>query len=331
MADEKIKQLRLANITIDAGVQPRVDGLNDGHVKDILEAIERGEELPPLVVYQSESNTLWLSEGFHRAEAYRRKGVKQVACVVRKGDRKDALANACGSNRGHGLKRTNADKRRAVGLLIEAFSDWSNPRIAEAAAVSVEFVRKIRPAEAGETREGADGKKQPAAKSAQVATVATCSAEIPSENTVPPPEPGVIPLPSLPPMTQAEEAEVVQEFVRAASEKVEHAEDAEGQSDGPPPDRGAEFVAAVETLCRDMDQIAGRMKALKESPYAHSIHIDSAVSQVEAARKTLWQGRPAHACPYCAGEDKDCKACKGTGRVKKTVFDSGAAAKGEAA
>jgi ParB-like chromosome segregation protein Spo0J len=106
----------------------------------------------------------------------------------------------------------------------------------------------------------------------------------------------------------------------------------EPQPDPEPVDEGYEFVCAVETLCRDIDQIAARMKALKASRFSHSIHIDSAAAQVEAARKTLWQGRPSHECPYCQGEiSPECRACKGTGRVKRTTFDSGTAAMGGSA
>lgn len=96
----------------------------------------------------------------------------------------------------------------------------------------------------------------------------------------------------------------------------------------PPADEGAEFVKAVETLCREMDHVAARMKALKSSRFAYSINIDSSVSQVQAARQTFWQGRPAHPCPYCSGEG--CKACAMTGRVKKATHDSGREAMGVA-
>jgi ParB-like chromosome segregation protein Spo0J len=95
-----------------------------------------------------------------------------------------------------------------------------------------------------------------------------------------------------------------------------------------PADEGAEFVKAVETLCREMDQVAARMKALKSSRFAYSINIDSSVSQVQAARQTFWQGRPAHPCPYCSAEG--CKACAMTGRVKKATHDSGREAMGVA-
>ncbi len=97
----------------------------------------------------------------------------------------------------------------------------------------------------------------------------------------------------------------------------------------PAADPAEAFVNSVETLCREIDQIAARMKKLKESPLAYCIHIDSAVSQVEAARKTLWIGRPAHKCSYCKGEG--CKACHQTGRVKKSSHESGNKAVGGAA
>lgn len=106
----------------------------------------------------------------------------------------------------------------------------------------------------------------------------------------------------------------------------------EPQPEPEPVDEGYEFVCAVETLCREIDQIAARMKGLKASRFSHSIHIDSAAAQVEAARKTLWQGRPSHECPYCKGDiSPECRACKGTGRVKRTTFDSGTAAMGGSA
>lgn len=99
----------------------------------------------------------------------------------------------------------------------------------------------------------------------------------------------------------------------------------------PEADAGEVFLQDVETLCRDMDKIAARIKAMKATPYAFSIHLDSAASQVEAARKTLWQGRPAHPCPYCRANEQvkpDCRACHGTSRVKKSVYDAGVDAVG---
>lgn len=351
MADEKTKQLRLANITIDAGIQPRAKGLNEAKVEEYRVDIEGGDEFPPLVVYQSSNNTIWLSEGFHRAEAYKRAGIKQVACVVRKGERKDARLNACGSNYAHGLPRTNDDKRRALEMVLEDFPTWSNPQIAKAARVSVEFVRKHRPAEEGEMRETSDGRKHPA-RSGAPATVAGAPSKTPEKPTIAPVEDDAEPDAEylagaaiqaaedygVTPAGAADIAEAVLGLRNALrdhggppAEPLVIAPEPEPVEEPEPTDPGDEFVASVETVCRDADQLAARMKALKASPFAYSIHVDSAVSQIEAARKTLWQGRPAHVCPYCKGADDKCRACQGTGRVKKTTFDSGTKAVGEAA
>ena len=93
-----------------------------------------------------------------------------MRCKVRKGSRDDAELNALGSNAVHGLRRTRADKRHAVEHLLAKYPTWTNPRIAKAAGVSVEFVRKGRPAATDWVREGADGKRYPSAR--QSATVA---------------------------------------------------------------------------------------------------------------------------------------------------------------
>jgi|GEM_PF-2064685 len=88
---------------------------------------------------------------------------------------------------------------------------------------------------------------------------------------------------------------------------------------------GTKFVETVETLCREMDAVAARIRDLKGSPFSYSIGWEPAAAQVEAARKTLWQGRPAHVCPYCRGPG--CQACHQTGRVKRSTHDAGKTAK----
>jgi ParB-like chromosome segregation protein Spo0J len=90
-------------------------------------------------------------------------------------------------------------------------------------------------------------------------------------------------------------------------------------------DGGKEFVRTVETLCHDMDRIAARIRSLKGSRFSYSMGWEPAAAQVEAARKTLWQGRPTHDCPYCDGAG--CQPCHQTGRVKGSTYHSGKEAK----
>jgi ParB-like chromosome segregation protein Spo0J len=142
-----VKALKLSAITADDALQPRASfKLNDEHVADLVEAIKRGDQLPPLVVYHDKTTgKYWLSEGFHRHAAYRKAGRKEAPCEVRIGDRKAARVNAAGSNREHNaLKRTNADKRRAVEILLEEHPKRAARQIAEAAGVSNTFVSTVR-------------------------------------------------------------------------------------------------------------------------------------------------------------------------------------------
>ncbi|HVK14425.1 MAG TPA: hypothetical protein VM597_37145 [Gemmataceae bacterium] len=114
----------------------------------------------------------------------------------------------------------------------------------------------------------------------------------------------------------------------AKEQRQKKAADPEPDEPAEDVDPGLEFVKDVEALCRDMDGIKARVLSLAGNRFAYSIGYDAAASQIEAARKTLWQGRPAHPCPYC--DAAGCRACANTGRVKKSTADAGKSAKGGA-
>ena len=156
--------LRLDDITIDDEVQPRVAGLDSKTVKEYAERIKEGDGFPPVVVF-NDGKKKWLSEGFHRVAAYKLAGVNEVPVDVRKGTRDDAKLNALASNKSHGLRRSNADKRRAVESLLKMRPAWSNRRSADFVGVSDEFVRSVRDEQVPtvgtcepQKREGKDGK-----------------------------------------------------------------------------------------------------------------------------------------------------------------------------
>mgnify|MGYP000986723918 CR=1 FL=1 len=160
------QQLAIENIVVDKRFQSRVKGLDDAHVKDLMEAYERADsEIDCPRVWNLNGLGMVLTRGFHRIEALKRLGRKRVEVEVKNGDVADALVDAAGSNSGHGLKRTNADKRRCVDMVLEAHPDWSSRRVAEEAGVSDEFVRQYRE----EVEKKADG---------QVPTVGTCENKV---------------------------------------------------------------------------------------------------------------------------------------------------------
>ena len=69
-----------------------------------------------------------------------------ATCEVRTGSLRDTILHSVGANATHGLRRTNADKRRAVRLLLEdaEWSGWSDNAIAKACHVHHSFVGKLR-------------------------------------------------------------------------------------------------------------------------------------------------------------------------------------------
>lgn len=116
---------------------------------------------------------LILTDGFHRVAAMRKAGEDQISVVICDGTKTDALKAALSANISHGLRRSNADKRRAVEMALAdaTLQKWSDNKIADLCGVSNHFVASIR-GEAGtdptspevETRTGANGVAQPASK-----------------------------------------------------------------------------------------------------------------------------------------------------------------------
>jgi DNA-binding transcriptional regulator YiaG len=67
-------------------------------------------------------------------------------CEVRQGTRRDAVLFSVGANADHGLRRTNADKRRAVEVLLrdEEWKQWNDHEIGRQCNVSHHTVAKVR-------------------------------------------------------------------------------------------------------------------------------------------------------------------------------------------
>ena len=92
-------------------------------IEEYAEAAQHGAKFPPVsVIADAEADTLWLWDGVHRMEAAKRLGAKRIKANVQGGTYADALRLALGANATHGLRRTNADKRKALDMA------WKNRR-----------------------------------------------------------------------------------------------------------------------------------------------------------------------------------------------------------
>ena len=142
----------LAKIRVDGGTQMRA-GLNEDTVKEYAEKFlshHAWGDFPPVVLYY-DGTDYWVGDGFHRIAAYQRAcpgdpATNTVHADVRAGDRRDAVLFAAGANANHGLRRTQADKRRSVETLLRDadWQKWSDREIARICHVSADLVGDVR-------------------------------------------------------------------------------------------------------------------------------------------------------------------------------------------
>jgi hypothetical protein len=92
-----------------------------------------GDTFPPITVYH-DGVDYYLADGFHRLHAAQRLGRASIQAEVKTGTLRDAILFSLGANRDHGLRRTNADKRKCVQTLLEDF-EWGELSVNEMARI----------------------------------------------------------------------------------------------------------------------------------------------------------------------------------------------------
>ena len=139
-----ILKLSLAKIDRDADFQARAQ-LSEEAIVDYCELVRDGIELPPIIVFRQGAKYR-IGDGWHRFWTYDRCGETEIPADIRPGDERDAALFAAASNWLHGVRRTPADKRLCVGILLDNpdCAQWSSRMIAEHCHLSATFVEKIR-------------------------------------------------------------------------------------------------------------------------------------------------------------------------------------------
>ncbi|MBU8922289.1 MAG: ParB/RepB/Spo0J family partition protein [Bacteroidales bacterium] len=138
------KELEISTLDMDSDVQSRAH-MNGKIVKSYAREIEEGSKFPPATVFH-DGNHYWLADGFHRVKARQQLGQQSIEAAILDGDKRAAILYGVGANATHGLRRTNADKRRAVELLLKdkEWANWSDREIARQCAVSNRLVTNMR-------------------------------------------------------------------------------------------------------------------------------------------------------------------------------------------
>lgn len=183
----------ISKIRRDGGTQSRAE-INEETVTEYAEAMADPDTVfPPITVY-FDGRDYWLADGFHRLAAWERIGRTDIPAEIRQGDRRRAILHSCSANAAHGLRRTNADKRRAVRTLLEddEWAAWSDREIARRCRVSDHTVAKYRAEILGLTANLRSEQRTYTTKHGTAATMNTAnigkqSAEIPAERADIPP------------------------------------------------------------------------------------------------------------------------------------------------
>lgn len=136
--------IRIDDIEIDERLQSRAS-IDVDVIQEYAAAMLLGDQFPPIdIVF--DGMKYWLWSGFHRVFAAKAAGLETFEANVTDGSFADAWWLSLTTNATHGLRRTNADKRRAVERAFKHpnWTSMSDMEIARHCAVSHNFVSVIR-------------------------------------------------------------------------------------------------------------------------------------------------------------------------------------------
>lgn len=305
--------LPLTSIRTDGGTQSRVK-IDAEAVADYAAAYKAKTPMPPLTVYH-DGKVYWLADGFHRFHAAGQAGLLTVRCDVKRGTKTDAAWHSVGANRSHGLRRTNADKQKAVQMALQLHSDYSDRAIAAHVGVHHEMVagpRRQLAESASSTRIGLDGKRRPGTRPTsgkaggsgfQGSDIPPPPPPEPDEDAPPEPEepPAAEPPPDEPPTAPRDERNV-----------------------GIPEERLALWARRqeVQDMLTALSRIRGALtKAQTEDDELfRPVNFSSAIAAVGQARAAIEVALRRYVCPMCQGDG--CRLCKDTGLLGKFAWDT---------
>ena len=136
--------ISISNLRTDVNTQSRA-AINQKMVTKYAEDMQRGEKFPPIIIFQEGENN-YIGDGHHRVYACIKIGAPSIECEVNTGGVRQAKLYSTGSNFDHGLTRSNADKERAVAMLLDdiEYGEWPDEKIARHVHVSPHTVKAIR-------------------------------------------------------------------------------------------------------------------------------------------------------------------------------------------
>jgi len=137
-------KIKLDEIIFDKEIYPR-DRINWYKVAEYVEAIQAGEQFPPLIV---EKNSKKILDGIHRFYAYRKTGVEEVEVEFREVNEKRLMLVAGMLNSRHGLPLSYSEKRYVAMETAKLDESITQVELAKSLGVSQQtisnWIKEIR-------------------------------------------------------------------------------------------------------------------------------------------------------------------------------------------
>lgn len=316
MAETLHEYFHLDQLRIDGETQARVK-LDEDTVAEYAEAVTNGDAFPPLLAY-FDGTHYWLADGFTRYEAFKRARLAVAEVKVRNGSLDEARWYALSANKTHGLRRSAADKRNAIGLALMMRPEMSDRAIADHVGVdhkTVATVRKEIDCGNSPVRTGRDGRT--------TNTSNICLANT-SRQSKPNDKPddrqqndwGNSPVTTKRRATPAEQRPVDQ----LGNPIPDHLRDVFGD-----PALG-ESISELQALLNSLSPDK-HIRRAKDRAHAHPYvlvsemmqRLDGVTADLEAAIAILKNGAPYAICPHCGGDG--CDDCRQAGYVPKWRYN----------
>jgi DNA repair photolyase len=137
-------EIEIDMIETDDSIHPR-DHVDKAAVREYKERMVDGDKFPPIHVFRRGGKFVG-ADGRHRLLAAKAAGFKTISAVIHEGSLDDATLFAIESAANDGVRRTNADKRKSVGMVLsnKAWQGWNDSEIARRCKVSADLVKSVK-------------------------------------------------------------------------------------------------------------------------------------------------------------------------------------------
>jgi hypothetical protein len=280
-------KVSINKIDFNANTQAR-NATKDRAIEEYREKIENGIDLGPLDLFTLDETKYFIGDGFHRLLAHIEAGLSFVMAKIHKGDMRAAQLFACAANQAHGVRRTDADKRRAARILIKD-EEWGKKSVREIAAYAGVSKSLVQDMKAPRGKRKGSGR---VLNKVREHKVSVADSKKPGKN-------GKVGL------------------------KVSFTDTRESDSDEISLE---ELAQPYKQLCNALTATKSEIKRLSETDF-YSGHLLQVVTRLttglDEIRATVRQITPVDWCEGCAGDG--CKKCLQTGFTTKS-FQSGRSA-----